>query len=152
MTNGEFQMKFRIVNMRTGETVADTVEVADTRATRKRGLLGRNGLESGAALVLSPCFAVHTAFMRFAIDVVFVDRDGFVVRTVHNLAPWRMAAAVRAQQVIELPAGELNKRGLREGDRVYLAMADAEGFESALSSLADVSFRRTASKPACSGS
>jgi uncharacterized membrane protein (UPF0127 family) len=142
----------RIVNMRTGETVADTVEVADTRTTRKRGLLGRDGLESGSALVLSPCFAVHTAFMRFAIDVVFVDRDGYVVRAVHNLGPWRMAAAVRAQQVIELPAGELARRGLREGDRVYLATADAEGRSSALSSLADISFRRTATKPACSRS
>src|SRR5262245_53217747 len=109
--------------MRTGDTVADTVEVADTRATRKRGLLGRDGLPSGSALILSPCFAVHTAFMRFAIDVAFVDRDGYVVRTVHNLGPWRIAASLRAQQVIELPAGELNARGVREGDRVHLATA-----------------------------
>jgi len=135
----------RIVNMRTGETVADTVEVADTRATRKRGLLGRDGLAPGSALVISPCFAVHTAFMRFAIDVMFIDGDGYVVHAVHNMGKWRMAASVRAQQVIELPAGELEKRGVRVGDRVYLETANANGFGASLSSLADISFRRTAS-------
>jgi len=134
----------RIVNMRSGETVADTVEVADTRATRKRGLLGRDGLDAGAALVLSPCFSVHTAFMRFRIDVAFVDRDGCIVRLVHNMGPWRIAAAIRAQQVIELPAGELSRRGVREGDRVYLTAADAAG-SSPFWALADISLRRTAS-------
>jgi len=108
----------QLVNARTGATIAETVEIADTRATRNRGLLGRDRLEPGSALVISPCLAVHTAFMRFAIDVVFVDRDGCVVRIVRDLAPWRMAASWRAQRVIELPAGELHARDVRVGDRL----------------------------------
>jgi hypothetical protein len=134
----------RIVNMRSGDIVADTVEVADTRATRKRGLLGRDGLPSGSALVISPCFAVHTAFMRFAIDVMFIDRDGYVVRMVRNMGRWRIAASIRAQQVIELPAGELEKRGVREGDRVYLSTGTRDGAGASMSSLADISFLKTA--------
>jgi len=117
----------QIINQRTGAVVARDVEVADTRATRNRGLLGRDGLDSGSALLISPCLAVHTAFMRFAIDVVFVDRNDCVVKTVRDLAPWRMAAAWRARRVIELPAGEVHAHDLRVGDRLYLAKADAVG-------------------------
>jgi len=142
----------QIVNERTSAVVASAVELADTRAARNRGLLGRDRLEPGSALVISPCLAVHTAFMRFAIDVVFVDRNGCVVRMVRHLTPWRMAAAWRARRVIELPAGELHARDVRVGDRLYLAMADADGRLSASSPAVEVSFRSTASKPACSGS
>ena len=63
----------RLVNARTEQPVAVALEVADTRATRRRGLLGRDGLAAGSALMLTPCNAVHTVGMRFAIDIVFVD-------------------------------------------------------------------------------
>ena len=142
----------RIVNQRTGEVVVRTVEVADTRSSRRRGLLGRDCLEASSALLISPCFAVHTAFMRFAIDVVFVDRDGCVVRIVPELPPWRMAAAWRAQQVIELPAGELRTRDVRVGDRLYLEPPAVAGLTASASSSDADSLRRTASNPACSGS
>ena len=65
-----------LVDERTGTTVASAVEIADTSATRRRGLLGRDGLDPSAALIIVPCSSVHTFFMRFAIDVVFVDRGG----------------------------------------------------------------------------
>ena len=109
-----------LVNQRTGEIVARQVEIADTRATRRRGLLGRDSLGASSALMLSPCFAVHTAFMRFPIDVVFVDGDGRAVRIVRDLTPWRIAGAWRAQRVYELPAGKLQTRDVRVGDRLYL--------------------------------
>jgi uncharacterized membrane protein (UPF0127 family) len=131
--------QIRIVNTRTGETIADAAELADTRATRKRGLLGRDSLEPGSALVISPCLAVHTAFMRFVIDVVFVDRNGSVVKIARDLTPWRMAAAWRAQHVIELPAGESSARDVRVGDRLYLATAEADSRLGSLSSPAAVS-------------
>jgi uncharacterized membrane protein (UPF0127 family) len=141
-----------LVNSRTGAVVAQDVEIADTRATRRRGLLGRDGLAAGSALVITPCFAVHTACMRFAIDVVFVDREGFVVRVVTDLGPWRIAAAWGAHSVIELPAGTVQS-GVRAGDRVYLVgAAETEGDASSSSSRDVISFRNTASKPACSGS
>src|SRR5438132_1068371 len=96
-----------LVNERTGGIVASLVEVADTRAARRRGLLGCDGLQADAALVLTPCCAIHTAFMRFPIDVVFVARDGRVLRIVRDLPPWRMAVAVQAASVIEFAAGSL---------------------------------------------
>jgi uncharacterized membrane protein (UPF0127 family) len=109
-----------LINSRTNAVIARDIEIADTRETRNRGLLGRDRMDSGSALLISPCLAVHTAFMRFAIDVVFVDRNGRVVKTVRDLGPWRMAAAWRARRVIEMPAGDLHALDVRVGDRLYL--------------------------------
>ena len=113
----------QLINDRTRKSVVETVELAETRTARRRGLLGRECLPEGAALMLIPCFAVHTAFMRFAIDVVFIDRDGRIVRTVSRMAPWRIAIAWRARAVIELPAGRLESYPVQLGDRLYLAPA-----------------------------
>ena len=80
-----------------------------------RGLLGRSGLSSGEGLLLRPAGSVHTAFMRFAIDVVFLDRDLWVLKVASDLAPWRTAACRGARAALELPAGEANRQGLRPG-------------------------------------
>src|ERR1700704_4713958 len=136
-----------IVNERTSAVVASAVELADTRAARNRGLLGRDRLEPGSALVISPCLAVHTAFMRFAIDVVFLDRDGRVLKVVRDLQPWRVALAPRAHAVIELAGGRLESREVSVGDRFYLAPFSAVvGAGTSTSSLID-SLRMTAAKP-----
>ena len=110
-----------LVNQRTGTPIATSVERALTRATRRRGLLGRDGLEAGRALMLEPCPAVHTAFMRFAIDVVFMDREGYAVKIVRNLVPWRIAVAPRAHAVVEMAAGTLDHLDLSVGDRLFLS-------------------------------
>jgi uncharacterized membrane protein (UPF0127 family) len=109
-----------LVNARSEETIASDVNLALTRAERNKGLLGRDSLDASAALVLSPCWSIHTMFMRFPIDVVFVDRDGRAVRIVRDLAPWRIAGARRAHATIELPAGSLRERDVRVGDELYL--------------------------------
>ena len=109
-----------LINARTRCAVADDVEVAVTRKTRRKGLLGRDGLAPFSALVLAPCAAVHTMFMRFAIDVIFVHADGRAVRVVPALAPWRAAMAIFAHAVIELPAGTLASREVSVGDTLYL--------------------------------
>lgn len=114
----------RLLNDRTNGVVAAHVEVAATRRARRRGLLGRASLDSACAMLITPCFAVHTVRMRFPIDVAFVDRDGRAVRLVHALQPWRMAAALRAHAVIELAAGRLTACGVREGDRLYVSSGD----------------------------
>jgi uncharacterized membrane protein (UPF0127 family) len=106
----------RLVNERTGVTIARDVEVAATRASRRTGLLGRASLDPASALVLERCFAIHTAFMRFAIDAVFLDRRG-VVRRVVSLPPWRIAATFGAAAVVELAAGAA--RDVQVGDRIY---------------------------------
>ena len=107
-------------NARTGASLATDVELAMTRADRRRALLGRDHLEPSRALVLAPCFAIHTAFMRFPIDVVFVDRDGCTVRVVRELPPWRIAVAPGAASVVELAAGGLNGHDIRPGDQIFL--------------------------------
>ena len=108
-----------LLNARTGHVVADRVELADTRQTRRRGLLGRQSIAAASALILRPCFAVHTISMKFAIDVVFVNRDGVVVKIARNLNPWRMTAAWTAHAAIELGVGGAG--GVEVGDRLYLA-------------------------------
>ena len=123
----------RLINERTNGTVASIVELAVTRADRKRGLLGRDGLDASAALMLAPCPAVHTAFMRFTIDVVFVDRDGRVRKIVRGLAPWRMSASLGAYAAIEFTAG--GERDLVPGDRLYLSGAAHAGGAGVLMSL-----------------
>jgi uncharacterized membrane protein (UPF0127 family) len=109
-----------LVNERTRTPIATEVEVAETRADRRRGLLGRDSLGPSAALVLTPCVAVHTAFMRFPIDVVFLDREGVAVKLVNDLGPWRIAAAAKAHSVVELAAGSLRRHAVTVGDRLYV--------------------------------
>jgi uncharacterized membrane protein (UPF0127 family) len=110
-----------LINARSDVTIATDVSLALTRADRNRGLLGRDSLDPSAALVISPCSSIHTMFMRFPIDVIFVDRDGRAVRIVRDLAPWRIAVALRAHAVIELAAGSLRTREVRVGDELHLA-------------------------------
>ena len=105
-----------IINGRTTSVLARDVERAETRQARRRGLLGRDRLDTSAALVLSPCFAIHTAFMRFPIDVIFVDRYGFVIKVVRNMVAWRIAVAPGARLAIELSGGVLSRDDVRVGD------------------------------------
>ena len=100
--------------------VCERCAVADTFLTRLRGLLGRRDLPRGEGLLLVPSPSVHTAFMRFAIDVVFLDRHGTVVAVEPELRPWRTAAKKGARAVVELAAGECGRRGVAPGDRLLL--------------------------------
>src|SRR3954466_14751776 len=78
---GQYVLKpMQLVNARSAVTIANDVNLALTRSERRTGLLGRDSLAPSAALVLSPCGSIHTMFMRFPIDVVFVDRDGRALR------------------------------------------------------------------------
>jgi uncharacterized membrane protein (UPF0127 family) len=81
-----------------------------------RGLLGRRALPSDEGLLLRPAGSIHTFFMRFPIDAVFLDGEGRVVRVVHSIRPWRAASARGARAVLELRAGECDRRRLQVGD------------------------------------
>jgi uncharacterized protein len=104
-----------------GTVVCERCVLADTALTRMKGLLGRRELPSGEGIWLKPASSVHMAFMRFAIDAVFVDSDDRVVKIAEDLQPWRMAGSRGAKSVIELPAGEAKRRGLKVGDRLTAA-------------------------------
>jgi uncharacterized protein len=105
-----------LCNQRTGAVLATNVEAAFDSRSRNRGLLGRDRLDEGSALVLAPCNSIHTFFMRFPIDVIFVARDGCVVKTASRVGPWRIRLALRAFATIELPAGTFERIDVRCGD------------------------------------
>ena len=107
-------------NGRSGLVIAGEIEPAFESKARNRGLLGRAGLHDGSALILAPCSSIHTFFMRFAIDVLFVARDGRVLKIYPALPGWRIAFAFRAFAAIELPAGTAAASDTRSGDAVVL--------------------------------
>ena len=98
--------------------LATTIEPAFDSAARRKGLLGRSGLAPGAAIVIAPCNAIHTWFMKFPIDVVFTKKDGRVTRVRHAVKPWRLASSFFAFAAIELAAGSAARAGVRKGDRL----------------------------------
>jgi uncharacterized protein len=108
-----------------GAVVCGSCGVAATFRSRLRGLLGRKGLAPGEGLLIRPAGSIHTFFMRFAIDVVFLDRSGVVVKLVSDLRPWRLAFARHGRDALELRAGEAKRRGLGRGDRLELRAAEA---------------------------
>jgi uncharacterized protein len=108
-----------------GRIVCERCVVADRAHRRMRGLLGRRRLNPGQGMVLRPAFAIHTHFMRFPIDVVFLDSDQVVIAIERNLKPWRTASCRGAREVVELAAGECDRRGLEVGDRVAWASRSA---------------------------
>jgi uncharacterized membrane protein (UPF0127 family) len=101
-----------------GDVVCDRCVVADSPVSRMRGLLGRSELRPGEGLLLRPASAIHTWFMRFPIDAVFLDRDWRVVGISDDVRPWRAASRRGAKAVLELPAGESSRRGLALGDQL----------------------------------
>jgi uncharacterized membrane protein (UPF0127 family) len=103
-----------------GRVVCDSCVVADNPIARLIGLTGRRGLARGEGLLLRPANAIHTSFMRFAIDAVFLDRELAVVGMAENVRPWRFAARRRARAVLELGAGESGRLELRPDERLRL--------------------------------
>jgi uncharacterized membrane protein (UPF0127 family) len=99
-----------------GTVVCERCEIADSMFARTRGLLGRSGLDPSGGMLIDHAPSVHMFFMRFPIDVVFMDRDRRVVGIRHRLAPWRVAGARRAVAALELPAGAAAGAGVQEGD------------------------------------
>jgi uncharacterized protein len=104
-----------------GRVISERVEVCDTLRRRLVGLLGRKSIGPDEGVVLRPSFSIHTAFMRFSIDVVFIDHDQTVVRIHPGLKPFSTASCRGAREVVELAAGECARRGLEVGDRVAWA-------------------------------
>jgi uncharacterized protein len=98
---------YALLNDRTGRRLAISAELAIDSKSRNRGLLGRDGLDAGHALILAPCSSVHTFFMRFPIDVLFVARDGQILKIRTDMGPWRLAARFGSFAVVELQTGYL---------------------------------------------
>ena len=109
----------RAVNSTRGTVVASSGRRATGFWDRSRGLLGRKSFESGDGLLIDPCSGIHTFFMAFPIDAVFVDREGTVVHLVREISPQRVSRYVfKARAVLELPAGTIRSTGTRVGDTI----------------------------------
>lgn len=104
-----------------GVTVAGRCDVARGMLRRGIGLMFRRDLPAGAALWIEPCSSIHMFFMRFPLDVAFLDRDGVVVRIYPGIRPWRATRLVRRARIaVELPAGALAAAGISTGDVLHL--------------------------------
>ena len=103
-----------------GRVVCPKLSVARSARARIKGLLGRSSIGADEGLLLRPAGSVHTAFMRFPIDVVFLDRGMRVLRIAPNLKPWRMAGQRGARVVVELDAGAAERQGISPGLQLRL--------------------------------
>ena len=103
----------RLLEAGSGRIVVEDLELASSSWARFMGLMGRPGLERGRGLWLEPCNSIHMFFMRFAIDVLFLDKQGRVKKVMLNLKPWRISPIVfGARTVVELPSGTLGDKSL----------------------------------------
>jgi uncharacterized membrane protein (UPF0127 family) len=118
-----------IVNLRKGEPVC-IGEIADRPVRRMRGLIGRRGLGSDQGMLIRPAPSIHTAFMRFPIDALFLDRDLRVLDIVERMRPWRVAGRRKARAVLELAAGESARLEVRVGDQLELRDLEADAAHS----------------------
>jgi uncharacterized membrane protein (UPF0127 family) len=110
--------RLRVVNVTRATVLATRLELADSAAKRNKGLLGRKGLEPGGGLWIIPCESVHTFFMQFAIDLIYIDRDFKVKKVRRSVGPWRLSVCFSAHSILELPAGTIAATQTRNGDIV----------------------------------
>ena len=108
----------RVLNTTRGVVLGDAVDIADTSAKRRTGLLKHSALEDGHGLWIVPCEAVHTFGMKFPIDVAFLNRKQRVVKVRRDMVKRRMAFCLTAHSVLELPAGTLERTGTQPNDQL----------------------------------
>jgi uncharacterized membrane protein (UPF0127 family) len=109
-------VRMLVRNLNRDTKLADQLEVAGSGPKRSKGLLGRKGLGSGEGLWIIPCEAVHTFFMQFPIDLVYLDRKHRVKKVSAKVPAWRFSGCLSAHSVLELPAGTIEKTNTERGD------------------------------------
>lgn len=118
----------RVLNTTRGTVVAERVQVARSLWARTRGLMLRPPLPPGTGLLIDPCSSIHSMWMRFPIDVLYLDRDDVVVRIAVAMPPWRIGPLFTgARYVIELPPGMIRASKTSVGDRLAYAPALSAG-------------------------
>jgi len=118
------------VNVTRGTILAAKLELAGSGESRRKGLLGRESLLPGGGLWIVPCESVHTFFMRFAIDLVYLDRKHKVRKVRSSVGPWRMSACLSAHSVLELPAGTVVATRTERGDQLEITPAADDASEA----------------------
>jgi uncharacterized membrane protein (UPF0127 family) len=110
------EARIRVLNLTRNTTLTTCMEVADRGPKRNKGLLGRDQLSSGEGLWIIPCEAVHTFWMRFPIDLVYLDSKKRICKLVSDVPAWRLSGCLRAHSVLELPAGTIHATQTQLGD------------------------------------
>jgi uncharacterized membrane protein (UPF0127 family) len=110
-----------VLNTTRNTVLGEQIRVAGTSLSRLVGLLGKRNLEPGTGLLIAPSQAIHTVAMRFAIDVVFVDRDWRVIHLRPTMVPFRMTGIHwKSRYVLELPSGVIAQTSTAVGDQLSI--------------------------------
>ena len=120
--------RLMVSNLNRGSFLATRLEVADSGPKRNKGLLGRKGLAAGEGLWIIPCESVHTFFMQFPIDLVYLDRKHVIKKVRESVPPWRISVCFSAHSVLELPSGTIRSTETRAGDALEFTPAAIDGF------------------------
>lgn len=114
-------MKKLLNKSKSNSQIADSLRFADTYFLKLKGLMFDRSMQTGSALFFEGTRCIHTCFMNFSIDTIFVDKNMIVERTFENMKPWRLSPIVwRASSVIELPPGTLKSNKVDIGDELYV--------------------------------
>jgi uncharacterized membrane protein (UPF0127 family) len=113
-------LKIAVRNQTRNTVLADSAEVADTSEKRRTGLLKHDHLAPGQGLWIVPCESVHSFFMKFAIDLVYLNREKKVRKVRSRMVPWRLSACLSAHSILELPAGVVEATGTQAGDQLVI--------------------------------
>ncbi len=117
------ESRLQVTNLTRHSVLATSLEVANSGSTRSKGLLGRAQLAPGEGLWILPCEAVHTLFMQFSIDLVYLDRRNRVRKICCAVPPWRLSACLTAHSVLELLPGTIRNTQTQPGDQVEFSPA-----------------------------
>jgi len=113
-------LKIQVRNTTRDVVLADAALVADSSQSRRTGLLKHTSLAPGDGLWIVPCESVHSFFMKFTIDVLYLDKQHKVKRIRPEMVPWRASACLTAHSVLELPAGTIARTGTQVGDQLEI--------------------------------
>lgn len=112
----------KIIKKADNSVIAEDVIIADTLFKRMKGLLGKKEFGKGQAIVLEPCNSIHTFFMRFPIDVLFLDKENKILKAVPSLEPFKLTRVYfSAARTVELSCGTIKSFSIKEGDSLLIA-------------------------------
>ncbi len=145
----------QVQNLTRGTKLALRLEAAHSGPSRRKGLLGRKSLEPGEGLWIAPCESVHTFFMKFPIDLVYLDRNHQVKKVRSDVGAWRLSGCLSARSVLELPAGTIQETrtetGRRAGDRLRGSRAEITNAAACDQQRETTRQRRSAAEKSLSG-
>ncbi|MFN8577842.1 MAG: DUF192 domain-containing protein [Candidatus Sericytochromatia bacterium] len=111
----------KIANSKNNEILGDKIIYANTPYRRFIGLMGKKEINEGQGVFLTPCNSIHMMFMKFPIDIIFLDRKNKIIHITENIQPWKISKIVfMAQSVLELPVGSVSKTDSKVGDKLTI--------------------------------